>query len=113
LPAGPLIEALVHAPAPENPLDAAPDDGSRAMLAEVLGSVVDTSTASQRQARSEPQTVEEQIANALLALEGRYLKRRQEELRTAMAAAERAGDTAMVETLTVEKMKVDRALREL
>jgi len=57
--------------------------------------------------------VEEHIANALLALEGRYLKRRQEELRTAMAAAERAGDTAMVETLTVEKMKVDRALREL
>jgi DNA primase len=113
MPAGPLIEALVHAPAPENPLDAAPDDGSRAMLAEVLGSVVDTSTASQRQARSEPQTVEEQIANALLALKGRYLKRRQEELRTAMAAAERAGDTAMVETLTVEKMKVDRALREL
>jgi DNA primase len=113
MPAGPLIEALVHAPAPENPLDAAPDDGSRAMLAEVLGSVVDTSTPSQRQARGEPQGLAEQIANALHALAFRYLERRQRELRGAIAEAERRGDTAMVESLTIEKMKMDRALREL
>ena len=30
-----------------------------------------------------------------------------------IAEAERRGDTAMVETLTLEKMKVDRALREM
>jgi DNA primase len=53
------------------------------------------------------------VANALQALETRYLERRQRELRTAIAEAERRGDHAMVETLTLEKMKVDRALREL
>jgi len=113
LPAGPLFDALVHVAVPENPLDAAPDNASRAMLAEVLGSVVDTSTASQMQSRSEPQSLEDQIAHALHALEFRFLERRQRELRTSIAEAERRGDTAMVGNLTVEKMKVDRAIREM
>jgi DNA primase len=55
----------------------------------------------------------EQVENALLTLSTRYLERRQRELRSAIAEAERRGDHAMVETLTLEKMKVDRALREL
>jgi DNA primase len=55
----------------------------------------------------------EQVGNALLTLSERYLKRRQEELRAAIAEAERRGDHAMVEMLTIEKMKVDRALREM
>jgi DNA primase len=113
MPAAPLIDALVHRPVPENPLDAAPDDATRAMLAEVLASQVDTSTASQMRARGEGQSPVEQIDNALHALQARYLKRRQEELRRAIAEAERRGDAAMVETLTVEKIKVDRALRGL
>ncbi len=113
LPSGTLIDALVHASAPENPLEAAPDDASRMMLAEVLNSVVDTTTASQMQSRSEPQSVKDQIANALQSLAIRYLERRQRELRGQIAEAERRGDTAMVETLTAEKMNVDRELRTL
>jgi DNA primase len=113
MPAAPLIDALVHGTVPQNPLDAAPDNESRAMLAEVLASQVDTSTASQMQARGEGQSATEQIENALHALQVRYLQRRQREMRASIAEAERRGDSSMVETLTVEKIKVDRALRGL
>ena len=111
MPAASLFDALVHGAVPQNPLDAAPDDASRAMLAEVLASQVDTSTVSQMQARGEAQSAAEQIENALHALQVRYLQRRQRELRASIAEAERRGDAAMVETLTMEKIKVDRALR--
>jgi DNA primase len=111
LPAGPLIDALVHAPVPENPLDAAPDDSLRAMLAEVLASTIDTSTATQQQARGEAQSVKDQIANALHALRTRYLERRQRELRAAIAEAERRGEN--VDELIAEKIKIDRDLRNL
>jgi len=59
------------------------------------------------------QTMTEQVDNALHTLLKRYMERRQRELRTSIAEAERRGDSAMVETLTLEKMKVDRALREM
>ncbi len=36
LPAGELLDILANAPAPSNPLDAAPDDASRALLARAL-----------------------------------------------------------------------------
>ena len=36
LPSAPLLEALSHAPAPPNPLDAAPDQHSRVLLARAL-----------------------------------------------------------------------------
>ncbi len=111
LPGAPLFDALVHGPSPENPLEAAPDTQSRAMLAEVLNSVIDTSSASQMQARGAPQSLHDQIASALEALETRYLEHRQRELRTSIAEAERRNDTSMVGSLTQEKMKVDRALR--
>jgi DNA primase len=111
--AAPLIDALVHGLVPENPLDAAPDDASRAMLAEVLASQMDTTSASQMQSRGDSQSALEQIANALHALQVGYLQRRQRELRASIAEAERRGDSTMVETLTVEKIKVDRALRGL
>ena len=113
LPSASLVDALVHGGAPENPLDAAPDDASRAMLAEVLASQIDTSTASQMQARGASQSAEDQIANALQALSMRYLERRQRELRGQMAEAERRGDTGTAATLMKEKMTVDRALREM
>jgi DNA primase len=111
--AAPLLDALVHGAVPDNPLDAAPDDASRTMLAEVLASQVDTGTVSQMQARGETQSPAEQIENALHALKVRYLQRRQRELRAAISEAERRGDATMVETLTLEKIKVDRALRGL
>ena len=83
------------------------------MLAEVLASQVDTTTASQMQSRNDAQSASEQIQNALHALQVRYLQRRQRELRASISEAERRGDTSMVETLTLEKIKVDRALRTL
>ncbi len=74
MPAAPLFEALLAAPAPENPLDAAPDDASRTMLAQVLDSVFDAaSEASSSQSRAEAQTILEQVENALGALSFRHL----------------------------------------
>ncbi len=45
LGAAQLFEALAHAPVPSNPLDAAPDDATRTLLAEVLASQPDADTA--------------------------------------------------------------------
>ena len=112
LPAGPLLEALANGPVPQNPLDAAPDDGSRAMLAQVLASQIDTETVSQQQSRTQPQSMDEQVQHVLHSLELLQLGRRQRELRTATADAERRGDQAMVDRLNIEKMKVDKQLRE-
>jgi DNA primase len=113
VPAAALFDALAHGAAPDNPLDAAPDDASRAMLAEVLASQPEVAGSAGTLHKIAPQTMAEQVGNALLTLKTRYLERRQRELRSAIAEAERRGDHAMVETLTLEKMKVDRALREL
>ena len=112
LPAGPLLEALADGPVPQNPLDAAPDDGSRAMLAQVLASQIDTETVSQQQSRTQPQSMDEQVQHVLHSLELLQLGRRQRELRTATADAERRGDQAMVDRLNIEKMKVDKQLRD-
>ena len=112
LPAGPLLEALANRPVPQNPLDAAPDDGSRAMLAQVLASQIDTETVSQQQSRTQPQSMDEQVQHVLHSLELLQLGRRQRELRTATADAERRGDQAMVDRLNIEKMKVDKQLRD-
>ena len=111
MPAASLFEALLAAPAPDNPLDAAPDDASRTMLAQVLDSDAVPEPLS-GQSRTEVQTIPEQVENALGALAFRHLERRQRELRAAIAEAERRGDGAARDAMTVEKMKVDRALRE-
>ncbi len=114
LPAGPLLESLANAPVPQNPLDAAPDDASRTMLAEVLATQVDPEArANEQSSRAEEQPMTEQVANALLSLHERQLKKRQEELRTGIAEAERRGDTALVDRLTAENMAVNKMLREL
>ena len=97
-----LVGALVHGDAPGNPLDAAPDEGSRATLAEVLGSAEDEDAAA----------AVERVEDALHTLAFQHLERRQREIRTAMAEAERRGDQAAVDGLLGEKMRVDRALRE-
>jgi DNA primase len=113
MPAAPLFDALAYGAVPGNPLDAAPDDASRAMLAEVLASQPESDRDEGGIRKTVQQTMAEQVGNALITLETRYLERRQRELRGAIAEAERRGDSAMVETLTLEKMKVDRALREM
>jgi DNA primase len=105
LPSATLLEVLSHAPAPPNPLDAAPDHESRALLARTLQREADS-------AISNPQSMTEQVENALYTLEHRQLERRQRELRTLIAEADRRGDQEMLRNLTAEKLQVDRKLRE-
>jgi len=109
--AAPLFDALAHSPAPDNPLDAAPDDDLRTMLAEVLASLPDPEATPLR--GPAPQTLAEQVEHALHSLHHRYLELRQRELRASIAEAERRGDQTMVNTLTLDKMRIDRTLREL
>jgi DNA primase len=99
LAAAALVEQMVLSPAQGNPLESAPDDAGRSMLASVLLS------------EGEPVTAE-QVQNALHAMEQRRLQRRQRELRTLMAEADRRGDTAAVTQLMAEKLQIDRTLRE-
>ena len=54
----------------------------------------------------------EQVENALHTLEHRHLERRQRELRTLIAEADRRGDHEMLRKLTAEKLLIDRKLRE-
>jgi DNA primase len=54
----------------------------------------------------------EQVENALHTLEHRHLERRQRELRTFIAEADRRGDQEMLKKLTAEKLQIDRKLRE-
>ena len=101
--AGELIERLASGPVPENPLDAAPDDRSREMLARLL---------SEDQV-SDPAMLSVEVGNVLHTLERRRLQRRQRELRSTIAEAERRGDAAMVGQLVLESVEVNRALRTL
>jgi DNA primase len=96
-----LLDGLAHAPAPANPLDAAGDEESRSHLALAL----DHSP----QASDPPLAV--QVEDALHALEQRRLKRRQRELRSQIAEADRRGDREMLEKMMQEKVAVDRQLR--
>ena len=96
-----LLDALAHAPAPANPLDAASTDEARAHLALAL----DHSP----QPTDLPLT--EQVQGALHTLEHRRLERRQRELRSQIAEADRRGDQAMLGRLIQEKVEVDRQLR--
>ncbi|MEO8870553.1 MAG: toprim domain-containing protein, partial [Granulicella sp.] len=104
LPSAGLLEALSNAAVPPNPLDAAPDQASRAMLASVLMQTDDAAEHSQ-------QTMTAQVENALHTLERQRLERRQRELRAQIAEADRRGDQAMLTQLTMEKLQIDRALR--
>jgi DNA primase len=103
LTAASVLEALAHAPAPSNPLDAAPDQPSRALLALALQHGDD--------AADSQQPLTEQVQNALDKLELRYMQRRQREIRTLIAEAYRRGDEEMLKKLSAEKVEVDGWLR--
>jgi DNA primase len=107
LPAAALLESLSNAPAPHNPLDAAPDQPSRALLAHTLQHADDPDDAS-----SNTQSMTEQVENALHTLEHRQFERRQRELRTLIAEADRRSDNEMLAKLTAEKLHIDRKLRQ-
>jgi DNA primase len=96
-----LLDTLAHAPAPSNPLDAAATEESRAHLALALDHSPST---------SEPALLT-QVENAIHTLERRRLERRQRELRTQIAEADRRGDQTMLSQLITEKLDIDRKLR--
>jgi DNA primase len=106
LPAAPALEALSHAPAPPNPLDAAPDQPSRALLALALQHHDESANS------NASLSMTEQVENALHTLEHRRLERRKRDLRSLIADAERRVDQAMVDTLTGELIQIDRKLRQ-
>jgi len=94
-----VMEALVNAPAPENPFEAAPDDSSRALLASAL------------QSASEEEMSAAKVQSALESLLDSYVERRQRELRVQMAEAQRRGDDSMLMRLAEEKMRLDKERR--
>ena len=98
-----LIEALANAPVGDNPLELAPDDRSREILARLL----------HEDAVIQPEMLAVEVGNVLHTLERRRLERRQRELRSMMAEAERRGDQAMLGQLTAESTQVHQQLRML
>jgi DNA primase len=114
LPAAAILEYLASGPAPENPLDAAPDQPSRVLLARVLEqSPHESSGSSGFSGSTGPATsLVDQVNHALDELEHLYLQRRQRELRLQIAEADRRADEPMRKTLEAEKLQLDRKLRE-
>ena len=109
LPAAAVLESLSHAPAPDNPLEAAPDQQSRVLLARAL----ETSPQPEHtNAHSQTKSLTEQVEDALHTLAHRHLERRQREVRGLIAEADRRGDQEMLQKLTAEKLQIDRKLRE-
>ena len=68
LPSAALLESLANSPVPPNPLDAAPDQPSRVLLARALQ---DSSDVQDPTSSSSPQPMAEQVENALHTLEHR------------------------------------------
>jgi len=99
-----LLDRLANTPAPPNPLDAATTDESRAHLARALADETHA-----HQPNAAPLT--EQVEGALYNLEHRRLERRQRELRSQIAEADRRGDQEMLTQLIAEKLAIDRKLR--
>jgi len=97
-----LLESLANSPVEGNPLDAAPDDDGRKILAAALfGLGADTDP------------TPDDVTEALHGLERRRLERRQRELRTLMAEADRRADAAMLRQLMQEKIDIERSLKSL
>ncbi len=101
LPTAAVIEVLISGPAPENPLAAAPDPASRALLASALHVSTEVSG-------PEHESSPLQVSSALESLHARFLERSGRELRTQMAEAQRRGDSAAIAQLMQQKMALDR-----
>jgi DNA primase len=89
--------------AQDNPLDLAPDEHSRNLLAQVL----------LQSEAPEGSNLAFAVNDALSSLERRGLERRQRELRTLIAEADRKADHAMVTQLTQDLQQVTKTLRGL
>src|SRR5215469_1114769 len=107
LPTSAVIEVLTNAPAPDNPFDAAPDPGSRALLAAALHTSSEIPGTADEQQR-----LSDRVRGALDTLQERYRERRSRELRAAMSEAQRRGDEPMLHRLMQEKIALDRERRQ-
>ena len=107
MPSAPVMKVLVHAPAPDNPLSAAPDEASRALLASALHQ------ATQDDSGDAHAKLHAQVQGALRTLHERHLERRLRELRSLIGEAQRKGDEATLMQLAQLKLQVDRELRAL
>ena len=109
LPSAPLLEALANAPAPGNPLDAAPDDHSRTLLARALADPHDNPASD----RTPDRPLIDLVDDALHTLHRQRIERRQREVRTQIAEAERRADQPLLDQLTNELLDLNRKLRLL
>ncbi len=83
-----------------DPMDVVEDEAQRALLAETL------------LAETRPPE-ESEVQSAIQEIHERAIERRQRDLRTLIAEAERRGDQAELTILTQQKLELDRALRQL
>jgi DNA primase len=107
LPSATVLEVLANAPVPDNPLEAAPDQASRMLLASALHATSEQLTEKGEAAEITAAAVQ----SALESLEERYDERRQRELRVQMAEAQRRGDEAELMRLAQEKLRLERKRR--
>lgn len=95
LPSASLIETLTNASAPDNPMDAAVDDASRALLARALHDSEEESTEELRL----------KVSDALAKLEDAALERKQRDLNRRFSEAQRTGNTELLRQLSLEKFQ--------
>ena len=100
LPSAALMEVLVNAPAPQNPFDAAPDEGSRTLLASALHSGASHDESAD--------VFQRKVQGALESLGERYIDRRLSEVTQQIREAERRSDDAMRLRLMQELMRLNR-----
>ena len=100
LPSAALMEVLVNAPAPQNPFDAAPDEGSRTLLASALHSGASHDESAD--------VFQRKVQGALESLAERYIDRRLSEVTQQIREAERRNDDAMRLRLMQELMRLNR-----
>ena len=105
LPSAPVLEVLANGPVPDNPLEAAPDNTSRTLLATAMQQGI-----AGEDARESPH---ELVEHTLRTLQMRALERRARELRTSIAEAQRRGDDAMLLQLAHEKQQVAQQLLQM
>lgn len=94
-----LLEVLANAPVPDNPLEAAPDDASRALLASAL---------MHQSQLDQPELSASDVERALDRLHEDYTDRRKREIRGLMSEAQRRGDEEELMRLAQEKLRLDR-----
>ncbi|MDE1160762.1 MAG: DNA primase [Acidobacteriaceae bacterium] len=103
LPSAGIIDVLASGPAPDNPLEAAPDQTSRVLLATAMQQGIVES----EDGRESLHTL---VQKSLRALQIKRLERRERELRVQIAEASRRGDDAMLMQMVQEKQHVSQEL---